>query len=216
MIIYNPNDGLPIQGNHGFRPKHCFLMTRLGKEIHEDVAAVRAEVTRICDECDYTVIDANARVTGRDLLLKIWKLIAETPLSVAVVHKGIPAKTLANIYYEIGVAQALGKETVIIKCPKSKVPSDLAGTEYIEFNDEFEVQFKKFMDGLAEQATWYETLSDQLEKNPVLAIDYLKRAYLITGDESLKDRTKELLIDAEIENRAKNSVEALAASFAFD
>ena len=56
-------------------------------------------------------------------------------------------------------------------------------------------------------------MADQLESNPVLSIDYLKRAFLITGDIRLRKKASKLLHEAGLEDRAKNSVEQLAASF---
>ena len=66
---------------------------------------------------------------------------------------------------------------------------------------------------VSEQAEYYELLADQLEKNPVLALDYLKRAYLIKGDNTLKDKATRIVESAGLEERAANSVELLAASF---
>ena len=214
MIVYNPTDGLTLQGAFEYRPRECFLMTKLGDPVHPAVMAVRDEVTRICNAHDYGVIDANARVTGRDFLVKIWRLVAETPLSIGVIHEHIPVETRANIYYEMGIAQALGKETLIIKCPNSDVPSDFVRTEYIKFNDQFEGRFGSFLEGLMTQANMYETIADQLERNPVLALDYLKRAYLISGDLGLKEKARELVEEAGFNDRAKDSVEHLSAAFA--
>ena len=213
MIIYSPLDGLPLPHNVRSHVKHCFLMTRLGNPIPPMVVKMRAAVEECCASYDYSVIDAQARVTGRDFLLKIWKLIASTPLSVGIVHEDIPESTQANIYYEIGVAQALGKETVIIKSPEAKIPSDLVRTEYIEFDDNFDEKFNAYFDSIFEQASYYEVVADQLEKNPILALDYLKRAYLIKGDDALKDKASNVVESAGLEERATNSVELQAASF---
>ena len=213
MIVYNPLDGLPFPVNVKSHVKHCFLMTRLGNPIPPMVEDMRTAVEECCVTYDYSVIDAQAQVTGRDFLLKIWKLIASAPLSVGVVHEDIPESTQANIYYEIGVAQALGKETMIIKSPKSKVPSDLIRTEYIEFDSDFDGKFGVYFKSIFEQADYYELLADQLEKNPILALDYLKRAYLITGDDTLKDKASNVVKSAGLEERAANSVELQAASF---
>ena len=214
MIIYNPLDGHTFPSSPEYRPKNCFLMTRLGGQIPKEVNDIRDSVTNVCRAHEYDVVDANTTVTGRDFLLKIWKLIAETPLSIGVVQRNIPARTQANIFYELGVAQALGKETLIIKCAKSKVPSDFTRTEYIEFNDQFDDRFGNFMSALQVQAGYYETVAEQLDRNPLLAIDYIRRAFLITGNANLKQKTQEILESAGLENRAKNSVEVLAAAFA--
>ena len=188
-------------------------MTRLGKPVPPMVREMRKKIDECCKRVDYKVVDAAARVTGRDFLVKIWRSIAAAPLAVGVIHEDIPSKTQANIYYELGVAQALGKETVIVKSPDSEIPSDFIRTEYIEFNSRFKSNLNRYLKGLLTQAAHYEMVADQLDRNPVLALDYLKRAYLITGDKRLRQKAKSILKDAEVENRAKNSVEVLAAAF---
>lgn len=188
-------------------------MTRLGNPIPQMVGKMREAIERCCKSRDYSLIDAQDRVTGRDFLLKIWKLIASSPLSIGILHEDIPESTQANIFYEIGVAQALGKETVIIKSPKAKVPSDFVRSEYIIFDNEFDRNFLSYLDSVFEQADYYELLADQLEKNPVLALDYLKRAYLIKGDDSLKEKAIQVVQSAGLEERAANSIEMQAASF---
>lgn len=213
MIVYNPLDGDAFTSSIPSNPRHCFLMTRLGKPVPEPVQDIGNAVTRACDNVDYQVIDASSRVTGRDFLLKIWKLIASSPLSIGICHEDIPQSTQANIYYELGVAQALGKETLLIKSPLAKVPSDFVRTEYIEFNENFEKTFNSYLHSLPEQADHYELVADQLDRNPILAIDYLKRAFLISGEKRLQGKAKSLIDEAGLGDRAKNSVELLAAAF---
>lgn len=213
MIIYNPLDGDAFTSSIPSNPRYCFLMTRLGRPIPEPIVEIRDVVTELCGEFDYHVINASSKVTGRDFLLKIWKLIASTPLSIGICHEEIPESTQANIYYEIGVAHALGKETLLIKSPRVAVPSDFVRTEYVEFNADFRGNFTAYLESLPEQAEHYEVVADQLDRNPILAIDYLKRAFLISGDERLRQKASELLDEAALEDRAKNSVELLAAAF---
>jgi len=177
------------------------------------VEKIRSAVERCCDSYDYAVIDARAQVTGRDFLLKIWKIISSVPLSVGVLHEDIPESTQANIFYELGVAQALGKETVIIKSPGSRVPSDLVRSEYIQFDEKFKRNFNSYLSTVIEQADYYELLADQLERNPILALDYLKRAFLISGNDKLKTKAKNIVKGAGLDDRAANSVELLAATF---
>lgn len=56
-------------------------------------------------------------------------------------------------------------------------------------------------------------MSEQLENNPLLIIDYLRRAYLITGENKIREKAKEVFDGMKVEGRAKNSVEILLASF---
>ena len=213
MIIYSPLDGDALTTSIPSRSRCCFLMTPLGRHVPDEIEAIGQAVSDSCANFDYEVIDVRARVTGRDFLMKIWQLIASTPLCVGICHEEIPFSTQANIYYELGVAQALGKETLLVKSPKASVPSDLVRTEYVEFNGQFGANFGLYLESLREQADHYEVVADQLDRNPILAIDYLKRAFLITGEERLRGKAQELLGAAGLEMRARNSVEQLAADF---
>ncbi len=169
-------------------------MTRLGKPVPKEVTEIRKAIGVVCKNCKFTVIDASTQNSGRDFLLKIWKQIASTPLVIGVVHEKIPPSTQSNIYYELGIAQALGKETIIVKSPTSAIPSDFVRTEYIEFDTKFNRSFSNYLKGLKEQAEHYELMADQLENNPVLSIDYLKRAFLITGETRLRKKPKNCLM----------------------
>jgi len=188
-------------------------MTRLGDPIPPMVTEIRCAIEDCCAKKDYNVIDAQNHVTGRDFLFKIWMLIASTPLSIAILHEDVPVDTQNNIFYELGVAQAMGKETLIVKSPNAKVPSDFVRSEYIKYDDNFNNNLNSFLDTLLQQADHYETMADQLEKNPILALDFLKRAFLITENTSLQTKAENIVKDEKLENRAANSVELQAASF---
>lgn len=60
---------------------------------------------------------------------------------------------------------------------------------------------------------YFETMSDEFENNPLLSIDYLRRSYLISGKEELRIKSQEIIKQANISGRAKNSVEMLLANF---
>lgn len=111
---------------------------------------MRNKISECCAKIDYKVVDATTHVTGRDFLIKIWKLIASSPLAVGIVHEEITPGTQENIYYELGIAQTLGKESVIVKSPGSKVPSDFVRTEYIEFDSSFKSHFLRYLRGLSD------------------------------------------------------------------
>lgn len=212
MIFYRP-DGTPFDTSLKSKPRQCFLITRLGAQLPNEAIIMRKSITRVCRKYGYKLIDATIEVTGRDFLLKIWQLIASTPLSVGICHHEFPLQTIMNIYYELGMARAMGKETMIVKSTNSQHPSDLVRDEYIEFNKNFETAFSKFLSHVDEQAEHYENMAEQLENNPLLSIDYLRRAFLISGDAKLRRKAQSVLEKAGLEGRAKNSVEMLAAKF---
>lgn len=213
MIIYSPIDGDTINYLIKFRPKHCFLITQLGKTKPKLVSDIEQSIKDCCQSFEYKVIDASTERTGRDFLLKIWKIIESVPVCIVIIHEDTPIKTQANLYYELGVAQALGKETVIIKTPRAEMPSDFNRSEYIEFNNNFKEEFKKFLKATQVQADHYEELSELLEQDPILAIDYLKRAFLITGNKNYKSHAKKILKTINTDSRAKNSIEHFSAAF---
>ena len=123
-------------------------MTRLGKPRPKEIDEMRKAVTTCCKNYGFGIVDANTQVTGRDFLVKIWKLIAATPVSIGIYHEDVPLQTQANIFYELGVAQALGKETIIIKSDGAKIPTDFARSEYITFDSRFRSQFNKYLRNL--------------------------------------------------------------------
>ncbi|NBB79959.1 MAG: hypothetical protein GVY36_11025 [Verrucomicrobia bacterium] len=213
MIYYKPTDGeiqtTPIES----RPKHCFLMTQLGEPVPEKLEEIRVEISDALEGFRYGLLDANSKVTGRDFLIKIWRLIIGVPAGIAVIHEDMTPQTLSNIFYELGMMEAYGKETVIVKTRKAKIPSDFLRTEYIEYGTKSAAKLKQWMRGLLDLGDFFETMADQLEKNPLLEIDYLRRAFLITENEALKKRAETIYQAAELGIRARNSVEAMMKNF---
>jgi hypothetical protein len=164
-------------------------MTKLGQPIPQDISRIRRALVRHLRERRIEPLDAESTVTGRDFLLKIWDLIVGCPLGIAIVSADLPPSTVANIFYEIGLLQALGKETLVVKTKGAAVPSDFVRTEYIEYDRRrFASKVRRYFDQLFEQADHYATMAENLETSPPLAIDYLKRAYLITGENRLRLR----------------------------
>ncbi len=70
-----------------------------------------------------------------------------------------------------------------------------------------------FLKATQEQAEHYEELSELLENDPILAMDYLKRAFLITGNKNYQLSVKNILKTIDTDGRAKNSIENSAAIF---
>jgi len=102
----------------------------------------------------------------------------------------MPEKTIANIFYELGMMDALGKETLIIKSKDYQIPSDFMRTEYVNYNHSFKTSFKKFKSNLDARESHYWLMGEIMQADPVLAIDYIKRAYLL---QPLKKYIKEAL-----------------------
>lgn len=191
-------------------------MTKLGHLIPKEVNKIRSHLTKILSNYQIRLIDANDVITGKDFLMKIWHIILGVPLGIAIITNDMSHETLSNIFYEIGLMQAYGKETIVIKNPATKIPSDFVRTEYIDFTSGFTKKLKKYLDKYFTWASDYEFMSELVEKNPLLAIDYLRRAWLITGEGTYRQKAMEIFQEAGIEERAKNSVEMLSVAFCKD
>jgi hypothetical protein len=182
-------------------------MSAMGKPVALHLAKARRRVNALLAERSFSVKDATSATTGKDYLLKIWSLAVCTPIGVAIVHDGIRPATMANVFYELGLMQAYGRETVVVRVGDVTLPSDLVRTEYIQFDRSFSRRFGAFLLSLNQRAEYYVTLADQLEKDPLLAIDYLRRSYLLSGDAALRRRANKIFNEAGFTERARDSVE---------
>lgn len=186
MILYDPVQGDVLTRQISYRPKTCFIMTQLGTPVPNEIKNIRRTLDKYLNKKNYDAMDANSVVRGKDFLLKIWEMILSVPVGIAIITGELSQNTLANIFYEIGLLQASGKETLIVKTRDCYVPSDFVRTEYIEYGRRFGGKILQFLEGLAEQAEYYGRAAELLEENPVLSIDYLRRAYLLTGNKTYK------------------------------
>jgi hypothetical protein len=213
MILYDPTNGDVVTTPTECRPRTCFFMSKVGEDAPPIVSEVRSRLSALLAETEYSLIDATQITTGKDYLRKIWDLIVSVPMGMAFIYRKMPSSTLANVFYEIGMMQALGKDTLVIRESRATIPSDLVRTEYVPYDGRFEDRIRAFLGTCLSSAEYLATVAEQMERNPLLAIDYYWRAFLLTGHEEYCLRTDELLKSGEIGRRAKNSVEYLAAGF---
>lgn len=213
MILYQPSNGDATSAPVDMRPRTCFLMTRLRPQVPEEVLEARTELRDVLLEHDLDLVDAESRTTGKDFMLKIWQLFISVPVGIAIVYQNMPSKTMANIFYELGWMEALGKEVVVIRIGSAPIPSDWVRTEFIVYDDRFRERIRAFVRSLRERAAHFEHMAELLEKDPLLALDYYRRAYLLTGEERPREMARRVLAATELGERAKNSVEQCLARF---
>jgi len=209
MIVYRPSDGEVPEAMPKLLPMTCFLMTQLGGSIPDEVAKIRNRIKRQLEKRKIELIDATSATTGKDFLDKIWRMIVGVPLGVAIIHENMPPFTLCNIFYELGMMDALGKRTIIVKTPEASIPSDFVRTEYIESNNQFAKGFGRFLDSILKQEDQFETMAAVLKNNPLLSIDYLRRAHAISGDEKYVNQALENLNGEGFKDRFRSSMENL-------
>lgn len=213
MIAYRPTDGDVQSTRVTWKPRTCFLMAQMGGPLPANVAHAKRRISRLLRQARFRTVDADSKTTGKDFLLKIWSLALGCPVGIAIIHDGVRPETMANIYYELGWMHAWGRETVVVKVGDLSLPSDLVRTEHIPYDAHFSRRFKEFVDSLQERCDYYTVLADQLERNPLLAIDYLRRAYLLNGDKRLRKKADTVFAAAGLANRSADSVERLLAQF---
>jgi len=208
MIPYSPVDGDVVNISRiAYRPRTCFIMTQLGTPLPREIVNMRRTFAKYCSARGIDAIDANSVITGKDFLVKIWEMLVSVPLGVAVIAGDLTPSTMCNIFYEIGLLDALGKETLVIETTNSYVPSDFVRTEYIEYDKCFKSKINKFFDRFFGQADYYADMAAVLSPNPLLAIDYLKRAYLISGEDRLREEARRLFDGASFDKQTAEGVE---------
>jgi len=154
-LIYDPANGEHTSSIRTYHPRTFFLMTQMGSPMPLVVTNIRKKVKRLLEARNYDLLDAGSQVTGRDFLNKIWSMILSVPMGVAIVDRQMKPAAVQNVFYEIGLMQAYGKETIVIKTKDTEVPSDFVRTEYIEYSEKgrcFSREFRKFLKNCEERA----------------------------------------------------------------
>jgi hypothetical protein len=213
MIRYNPIDSDPSTVPIRYLPKTCFVMSQLRKPVPENQIVIRQRLSEFLKARGYNEIDADTSLTGRDFLVKIWTMVFQVPIGIAIITRQTTRRTLANIFYEIGLLQAYGKETLVVKTKDTRVPTDFVRTEYLDFDEDFEAKLNKYFTFVSSLREHFDMMAEQLETDPLLAIDYLRRAFLITGDSSYRKKAQALYSKSRHKRRAANCVENLLVNF---
>jgi len=211
MIYYN-QDREVITEFPKDNPRCCFLMTQLGEPLPDKVVEIRIKLKAQLKKRSIELIDAETYITGKDFLGKIWKILFSVPCGIAIVCEKMSASTISNIFYEIGILNALGKETIVIKTKSYKVPSDFVRTEYLEYNKNFDKKINKFLNTFFELADHYNKMADSLESNPLLSIDYWRRAYLISGDEKYLDKARKMFKNSQFDPQSRHFIKCFLSN----
>ena len=85
-------------------------------------------------------MNAMARTGSEDNYCKICEQILSTTFGVALITKGTPAESLHNIYLEIGLIRAFGKEALILTPDFKIITTDLAGKGVFPYRSDEEMK----------------------------------------------------------------------------
>ena len=80
------------------------------------------------ESAGFTVTRGDSIVRVGDLGTNVWKSIARAGVIVAEVSVPNP-----NVYYEIGLADALGKDILLFKQEDATLPADFCGEHYYTY-----------------------------------------------------------------------------------
>jgi len=213
MIRYSPIDSDPSTKPVSYLPKTCFVMAQIRPPISGIQSEIRLQLSNFLKAKGFHEIDSGSSVTGRDFLVKIWNIAFQVPIGIAIITRSTPRKTLANIFYEMGLLQAFGKETLVIKTKDAGVPSDFIRTEYVVYDNNLKANLHKYFDFVSSLRDHFDIMAEQLERDPLLAIDYMRRAFLLTGETSYRKKAKQLYNRSRGAKRASNCVENLLTNF---
>ncbi len=193
MILYGLVDGDVHTRKVKYRPRTCFLMTQLGGTVPEEVDSVRQDLRRLLDTHDIALIDANSEITGRDFLIKIWNMIVAVPFGDSDRSQGHANNDAVQRLLRGWYCPKPGQGNPRNQDERGQSPPDFVRTEYIEYGEDFDQKIAKYLTYFFERAEYFVTVADQLENNPLASIDYLRRAYLITGDEARREEAEKII-----------------------
>jgi hypothetical protein len=120
------------------KPKTGFFMF----STREDTRKLRSKITATFGSKGIGLINAMARTGSDDNYCKICEQILSSAFGVALITKNTPPESLNNIYLEIGLMRAFGKETLILTPDLKLITSDLAGKGVLPYENEDVMQQK--------------------------------------------------------------------------
>lgn len=108
----------------------------------EDTKQLRSKITATFASKEIHLINAMARTGSDDNYCKICEQIISSAFGVALITKNTPPESLNNIYLEIGLMRAFGKEALILTPDFNLITSDLAGKGVLPYENEDEMNQK--------------------------------------------------------------------------
>ena len=212
-LLFSPVDQEELADAFEPRPRHAFLMMQLDGNPTVADSTMAAEVRAALARANFEVVTAgDVRRTG-DYLHKIINLIRGYGFSVAVFSDRTPPKTLANIFFEVGLAGMLGKPVQLVLNGENPAPSDFVRSEWISYQRGEEPALRAALDESLEQmnalAGYYREIGEvalEAERPDLeLAFERFKQGVLIGNDAQSREGVRSVqtrLVDArDVEGR---------------
>lgn len=111
--------------------KEVFVLTSFMEEHRETYSIIK----NTCNELGLNCSKSDENFIEGDILRHILKKIVQSRIIIANVDGRNP-----NVFYELGIAHALGKPTIIVAKNKNKIPFDLTTKNIIFYQNKEELQ----------------------------------------------------------------------------
>jgi hypothetical protein len=139
-MVVEPLFGVPVSGTH-VKKLDVFVLMPFK---HDMLPVYEDHIKPTCASMELTVQRADDFFSANSVVDDVWKAIAAARLIVADCTDRNP-----NVFYEIGLAHAIGKPTILLTQREEDVPFDLRHRRYIAYQltprgmKEFETKFKE-------------------------------------------------------------------------
>lgn len=104
---------------------------------HPDFENAYADIRETCQSLKLTAMRSDEEYIQTDILKHVIKCIVEARAIIA----NIDGRN-ANVFYELGIAHALNKPTILVSKVDTSVPFDVQGQYIILYNSDFELKTK--------------------------------------------------------------------------
>lgn len=113
-------------------------------------------IYRELKKAGFKPIEGASLVDYGDFVCSICKSILSCPFGIAFAGKGVPDKTLCNIFWEIGLMQGFGKVVLLVADEALNLPSDFNRTFIILYNQiNYVEKFRKSIQKLKDLPRYY-------------------------------------------------------------
>jgi hypothetical protein len=199
-LLFSPVDQTELRGPFKPRPRSAFLMLQIGEPISNQEMAIQKQVRAELRARKIEVITAGDVPGTGDYLKKIIDLIRGSGFGIAIFSDLTPARTLANIFFELGVAAILGKPVQLLIAGAAPAPSDFVRTEWLRYDQSHKAKFaanlKRSLGMIVDGAEYYQKVGKIAlqadEPDLEEAFERFKQAILIGGNAAAKAGLGEL------------------------
>ena len=201
-LFFSPVSQDVVEGPFQPRPRHAFLMLHSSKKRSSLDEDIEAAVCDALDRMSFTPIRATDVGGTGDYLDKIIGIIRGCGFGVALFTEATPTTTLANIFYEVGICQMLGKPVILAKTDAAETPSDFVRTEWVSQGKsaaEFDESLEQTLATLNALPDYFKAIAEvAMEADEIdyeLAFERYKQAVLVGADAESVDRIRTVYED---------------------